>query len=286
MNVIDATGLERAFEFMRLNARIIDRRRFALHFRDGAAAPLVAALRPYENPDGGYGHALEPDLRGEASQPVPTQHALEYLHEAGAARGPAVARIGDYLVSVTADGGGVPFVLPSVRDAPHAPWWQAADDPPAAVNPTAALAGLLHRAGSDHPWLGPATDFCWRRLDGLDAEPGPYDVLAVLTFLDSVPDRERAEKTFARLRDALASAARSDHQGPLDFAPRPGGYGRRLFGSEAVDAALDALVDAQGDDGGWDVGFPIWTPITRPEWRGVATVESLLTLRAYDRLAA
>ncbi|GAA4371623.1 hypothetical protein GCM10023088_24280 [Actinomadura verrucosospora] len=284
MKVLHRTGLARAAEFMRLNGRLIDRHRFALHFRGAPAAPLLAALRAYENPDGGYGHALEPDLRGEDSQPVPAQHALQTLHEAGADDDPAVARVADYLASITTDGGGVPFVLPTVRDAPHGPWWRTPDDPPGAINPTATLAGMLHRAGADHPWLGPATDFCWRYLEAPGAEPGAYDVLAVLTFLDHVPDRDRAETAFTRVRDLLAAHAASDHQGPLDFAPAPGGYGHRLFAADDIDAALDALIDEQGDDGGWDVAFPIWTPVTGPEWRGHVTVEHLKTLRAYGRL--
>ena len=69
MRTLHTTDLARAREFMRLNARVIDRRRFDLHFHGAPAAPLLAALAAYENPDGGYGHALEPDLRGEASQP-------------------------------------------------------------------------------------------------------------------------------------------------------------------------------------------------------------------------
>ncbi|QXJ25456.1 hypothetical protein AGRA3207_006948 [Actinomadura graeca] len=290
MRVLRETGLARAEEFMRLNGRLIDRRLFALHFRGGPAAPVLAALRGYENPDGGYGHALEPDLRGEGSQPVPAQHALEFIDQAGANDDPAVTRIGDYLASITGDDGGVPFVLPSVRETPHAPWWQTPDDPPGNINPTATLAGMLYRAGSAHPWLGPATAFCWRYLEGAAAEPGPYDVLAVLSFLDHVPDRDRAEAAFARHRDALAAPAVSGPSGeedrptPLDLAPAPGGLGRRLFTDDVVDAHLDALIEAQGEDGGWDVGFLIWTPITRPEWRGRTTVERLRTLRAYGRL--
>ncbi|MFC4051555.1 hypothetical protein ACFOY4_17825 [Actinomadura syzygii] len=290
MRVLHGTGLDRAAEFMRLNGRLIDRRRFALHFRGGRPGPVVAALRGYENPDGGYGHALEPDLRGEASQPVPAQHALDVLHQAGADADPAVDRIGDYLASITGADGGAPFVLPSVRDAPHGPWWRAADEPSGAINPTGSLAGRLYRAGSSHPWTGPATDFCWRHLEDADIEPGPYDALSILTFLDHVPDRERAEAAFARVRDALAAPVSLDPHAagarhlPLDFAPFPGGFGRRLFADDVIDAHLDALIDAQDDDGGWDIGFLVWTPITRPEWRGFVTVESLRTLRAYGRL--
>lgn len=290
MRVLNETGLARAGEFMRVNARLLDRHRFALHFRGGPGASVVAALRAYENADGGYGHALEPDLRGEASQPVPAQHALDFLHQAGADDDPAVARIGGYLESITVEGGGVPFVLPSVRGAPHGPWWQTPDDPPGAINPTASLAGRLYRAGADHPWLAPATAFCWRYLEDGNAEPGPYDALAVLAFLDHVPDRDRAEAAFARVRDALVEPVTlgPDAEGvrhfPLDLAPSPEGFGRRLFADDVIETHLDALIGAQEEDGGWDVNFLIWTPITSPEWRGYTTVERLRTLQAYGRL--
>ncbi|MFB4316200.1 hypothetical protein [Actinomadura sp. 21ATH] len=288
MRTLHAKDLDAAEDFLRLNARLIDRRRFALHFRGGPAAAVVAALRPYENPDGGYGHALEPDLRGEASQPVPAQHALEILHEAGADTDPAVDRIGDYLASITRTGGGVPFVLPTVRDAPRAPWWQTPDDPPGSLNPTATLAGLLHLMGSRHPWLAAATEFSWNHLENGEHELGPYDALAALRFLDHVPDRDRADAAFDRIRGPLLASldpgAPGAHHSPLDYAPAPGGYGHRLLDPAAIDADLDALIDARLDDGGWTVQFPFWTPITEPEWRGHVTVENLRTLQAYGRL--
>ena len=38
-------------------------------FEDGPAEPVIEALRGYRNPDGGFGHALEPDVRCPSSQP-------------------------------------------------------------------------------------------------------------------------------------------------------------------------------------------------------------------------
>jgi hypothetical protein len=53
-------------------ARLLDRHRYALQFADGPAEPVLAALAGYQNPDGGFGHGLEPDLRCPSSQPGPT----------------------------------------------------------------------------------------------------------------------------------------------------------------------------------------------------------------------
>ena len=90
--------LERAEEFIWRNARLLDRQRFAYHFKDdagkdGAGAAVVAALRAYQNPDGGFGNALEPDLRGPDSQPVAVQHALEFLDETDFDDGDGAARL-------------------------------------------------------------------------------------------------------------------------------------------------------------------------------------------------
>ncbi|MEU5879713.1 hypothetical protein [Spirillospora sp. NPDC047279] len=290
MKTIDSGGLARAEDFVLRNARLIDRHRFAHLFRGGPAAAIITALRPYENPDGGYGNALEPDLRGAASQPVPAQHALEFLHEAGAGDDPAVDRVTGHLASIARPDGGVPFVLPSVREAPSAPWWQTADDPPGHIVPTGTLAGQLHRIGSAHPWTAAATAFCWAWLDKA-ADPPPYETHAILTFLDHVPDRERAEAAFARLREPMRGHVELDPYAggeahfPLDFAAAPDGFGRRMFDDATIEAHLDALVETQGEDGGWQVNFLRWTPATGPEWAGHLTVERLKTLRAYGRLS-
>ena len=50
-------------------ARLVDRHRYSMLFADGSGGRVVESLRGYRNPDGGFGHALEPDLRCPASQP-------------------------------------------------------------------------------------------------------------------------------------------------------------------------------------------------------------------------
>src|SRR5262245_62323025 len=95
-------------------ARLLDRRRFAHRFRGGPAAAVVAALEPYRNEDGGFGNALEPDLRGPSSQPVPVELALRILDEVGLFEERIVEAACAWLASVTTEEGGVPFVLATV----------------------------------------------------------------------------------------------------------------------------------------------------------------------------
>src|SRR4029453_317625 len=181
-------NLSMAENFIWSNARLLDRLRFAYHFKGGAAPAVVAALQAYQNPDGGFGNALEPDLRGPVSQPQPVEFALHVLDEIGAMRDPMVQRSLAYLVTITPTDGGGPFALPVGDEYPRAPWWNTGPEPPAAVNPTAAIAGLLHKQRVEHAWLAPATEFAWRAIEA-DQVRGGYDYLAIFTFLEHVPHR-------------------------------------------------------------------------------------------------
>src|SRR5262249_50053450 len=118
----------RAADFIWQNARLLDRQRFAHLFLGASSAPVVAALAAYQNLDGGFGNALEPDKRCPDSQPVDVEMALRVLDELGDESiwsGPLVARVLDFLPTITTSEGGIPFVLPSVRAYPRAPWWEA-----------------------------------------------------------------------------------------------------------------------------------------------------------------
>ena len=67
---------------------------------------------------------------------------------------------------------------------------------------------------------------------------------------------------------------------PLDLAPRPEHAARRLYDDAVIERELDRLASEQRDDGGWTVDFEAWNPVVGWEWRGIATVGALRTLRA------
>jgi hypothetical protein len=281
--------LAAAEEFILTNARLLDRVRFAFHFRNGSAEAVRAALAPYANSDGGFGNALEPDLRGAGSQPVPVEVALHTLHEIGATGDPLARDAADYLPTITTDEGGIPFVLPDPE--PCAPWWQEGDASRASVNPTASIVGLLHALGIEHPWRDRAEEFCWTAIKSLaGGRIEPYDFRAILVLLDHHPDRDRATATLAELRDPILAAVTLDPEAPghihrpIDIATTPDRLATSLFDRPTMDRQLDWLEQTQLPDGGWDIDWPAWCPAAGPEWRGNMTLGRLLTLRAYGRL--
>ncbi|MFC7614172.1 hypothetical protein ACFQV2_12105 [Actinokineospora soli] len=101
-----------AQEFLYHHARVLDRHRFAYLFAGGDPDQVLRALDAYRNPDGGYGHALEPDGRGPDSQPLATLTALMVLTEVGALAEHAKP-VADYLTSISDPSGAVPFAVPA-----------------------------------------------------------------------------------------------------------------------------------------------------------------------------
>ncbi|MEU5159869.1 hypothetical protein AB0G74_09720 [Streptomyces sp. NPDC020875] len=296
-----ASPLARAEYFVWLTARVLEQRRFAHHFLGGSADAVDAALTPYLNEDGGYGHALEPDLRGPVSQPLHTAHALRVLDAIGRCGGPRAERLCRYLTGVSTPEGALPAVHPSQRGYPAAPFVPIVADPPGSLLTTGPVVGLLHRNEVWHAWLFRATDFCWAAVESLE-DSHPYEVEAAIAFLDGVPDRERARTAADRLgrlvrerrlvvldperadeRPVSPGYAPGEHHYPYDYARTPGSVARRWFSDHEMDRALDRLAGEQRDDGGWPLTWRQWAPGTALEARPMVTVEALLTLRAYGR---
>ncbi|GAA2625313.1 hypothetical protein [Streptomyces axinellae] len=297
-----STPLSRAEHFIWLTARVLEQRRFEHHFLDGDPDTVETALDAYRNADGGYGHALEPDLRGPVSQPLHTAAALHVLDDIGRCSGQRVERIGRYLTAVSTSEGALPAVHPSLRGYPAAPWIPVVDSPPSALLATGPVVGTLHRNSVWHAWLFRATDYCWHTIESLE-KTHPYEVRAALAFLDGVPDRRRAEAAADHLgtlvREQRLAVTDPDHEEDFpvpegyastehhyvtDFAHTPDSLARRWFTENELERGLDHLLRRQQEDGGWNITWRRWAPGTELEGRPLVTLEALLTLRAYGRL--
>lgn len=292
---------QRAEQFVWCTARVLEQRRFAYHFLDGGADAVETALAAYGNEDGGYGHALEPDLRGPVSQPLHTGHALRVLESIRRCGGMRVERVCRYLTSVSTPDGALPAVGPGQRGYPCAPFVSVVDRPPSELVATGPVVGLLHRNEVWHAWLFRATDFCWQAVESLE-KPHPYEIQAAVAFLDGAPDRPRAEAAADRLgrlvreqRLVVLDPERAEadplsfghgpgeHHFAYDFARAPESLARAWFTDEEMARSLDFLAGRQQEDGGWPLRRREWAPSAALESRPIVTIEALLTLRAFGR---
>lgn len=277
--------LEKAQIFLWNNGRLLERQLFSFLFDNGSREAVLSALNAYKNPDGGFGNALEPDKRTASSQPIDQEVAIRILDDIGPDQASPL-QLCNFLTKITTHEGGIPFVLPTVSDAPRAPWWNTDPNPPASINPTASIAGLLHKHKVQHPWLERATAFCWQKIETLQEAPD-NDLLCVLLFLEHVPERERALTQFNRLAELVLKQVAMDPnatgyvQKPLVWAPEPSSLCRSLFDDAVIQAHLDALAAEQQADGGWPITWPAISTASELEARGIVTINALKTLKAY-----
>lgn len=283
-----AIDLHRAEWFLLANGRLLDRHRLAVLLHDAPTDPVLDTLRAYRNRDGGFGHALEPDVRGPESEPASTLHALEVLAEIDALDDPIFSDGAAWIATIANPDGGVPFVLPTAASYPRAPWMASSSDGSVL---TFAIAALLWEAGYREPWLERATGWCWAKLDGPADALGAYGVKFALAFLDRVPDAQRAATSIERLRAQIDSdgsipvpgGTADERLTPLTLSGRPGARSRSLFTDAQIEADLDVLEVGQQEDGGWTFDWLGWSPGQSAEWRGIVTLRALATLRAHGR---
>jgi hypothetical protein len=283
--------LERAAEFVWTHGRLLERRLFEWRFLGGEREKAVEALIAYRNPDGGFGHALEPDLRCPTSQPLFCDFALKALRALGAPDAGVGRSTADFLASVAAPDGLLPAILPDAQRFPRASHWSGAEPIEPGLNMTLGCAASLHALGVRHEWLERATETGFAAI-GSERISDAHVLHGVSLFLDSAPDGERAAKLRSRLGEGLAGAqwfiprAPVERYGltPLHYAPTPDSSWRPLFPQADLDGHLDDLLARQRDDGGWPI---YWEPpgsAAVSEWRACWTLEALTTLDAWGRL--
>lgn len=165
------------------NARALDVARWYFHFEDGEAREVLKALACYQNPDGGFGHGLEPDIRTAGSSPIATWAATQILREIGL---PDLARemihkILDYLEAARGESGRWPATVAAMNEAPHAPWWHfSRENEYWGWNPSVELAAfILETAPPEHSLVPVAETLVRQAMAELMApayEPNPHEL--------------------------------------------------------------------------------------------------------------
>jgi hypothetical protein len=291
MEVDMSTLLEKSAQFIWNNGRALERAIFSYHLEGGPAGRILAILRTYQNEDGGFGHALEPDLRAPDSQPLFVEFALRTLYECGLHDAEMAYRACDFLAQHADLERGIATIFPSALLYPHAGHWENPASQQPAFDRLVSLVGLASWQGFDHPWLRPAVEACLGHIAAARYEDS-HTIQNAFCLLESLPQDSAVEKLYAKLADDLLRAnffvletpVRTYGLTPLSFALSPGSYCRRIFSDAQIEAHLDELAAHQDADGGWPI---LWEPpgeMARCEWRAHKTVSALAALRAYGRI--
>lgn len=303
-------AFERAKLFLFETARPLEKHLFLHLFAGLPVDQAMVELARFANPDGGFGHSLEPDMRADESSALATSVALQWMrlckldadHELVQH---ALRYLLDTFESVGATSGGWRIIPDSARtgDAEKAPWWSAPPDNTntrAMFNPSAELLGYLIQWGADSI-AGTTQAVTAFVLDHLNVHTDPLESheLLCLMRLAQTPNlpEELATVVYPRLAHDVPLVATTDPEQwggyglmPLWLAPTPEHPAARALGMDLLSQNLDYEIERQHDHGQWDPTWD-WGPdlragweIAKADWQGVLTLQTLLTLRAYDRI--
>ncbi len=302
MNKLSKTARQNAVAFLRREARPLEQKLYNFHFENGPAAEVLAELARFQNPDGGFGHGLEPDLRLPGSSVIATTIAFQRLRELDTPKDhPLIVGGCRYLREQYNEAASSWAIMPpNVDEAPHAPWWTYGGDlSRSQANPRAEIAGYLHEYADhfpepmrrkvgqvvvehllDHPDDMPMHDFlCYVRFYETPALPAAIKT-TIVEKMKRVADRIVARDPESWKEYGLP---------PLSVVTSPGSDFAPLFRA-ALDANLDFEIAQQTEAGYWapnwtwgDLWPEAWAQAER-DWRGVLTLNALKTLHTFGRL--
>jgi hypothetical protein len=291
---------ERAAEFIWLTGSTLDQRRLEHLLGAGDRDAILTAVAAYRTADGGYAYALEPDVKGPMPQPLAAMAALEIMAETDTLAQDTAEPVCDWLRHYAAPDRGVPDLLDTITDYPHPPWVEPSPQDRGGLLTTARCAGLLLEHGIEHAWVDEASTFCRNRISALETTH-PYEVLSVIRFLDSTPDRDwaasEAKRIGALVRDGLVlldpanpdglpappGYAEEEYTYPCEFASDPKSLAAQWFSEEEMALSLDHLAADQREDGGWPIYYRRWDPAIEQQARPGFTLRALTILNAWDR---
>ena len=137
-----------AKKFILKNSRPLDMARWNYLFENGSKEDVASVLKTYQNDDGGFANALEPDCWNINSTPLQTWVATQIIKEINLddKNHPIIKGILDYLSSKDEFDGhrwhGLNTVVTN-DNYPHAHWWSYRQKQESTYNPTASLIGFI-----------------------------------------------------------------------------------------------------------------------------------------------
>lgn len=296
--------LERGRGFVYRNARPLELARWKFHFEGGPAEEVLRCLSAYQNPDGGFGHALEPDFWNPASTPIATWMATRRLWELGLsdAAHPIVQGILRYLDSGRDFFGGKWCnTVAGNNDHPHAVWWTC-NDPVGEPhdNPTVSLAGFVLRFAAPGSALR-------ERAAAIAAEAvarfltAPVEEMhtlrcyqELLCHCELLPDcpffalgafREKLWKTVDRVICKEPEKWYTEYVCKPSFFYESSGSILPVIDSTLLRREAELMREKQQPDGAWPVTWQWWTEypeaaVSANWWRSSMLIDDLCFLRA------
>lgn len=307
MKKLSQESFQRTKSFIFTKGRILDQRLFEFHFEHGSKESVIEALGAYQNGDGGFGQALEPDLRSPLSTVYTTSQGLFLLREIGTtSEEPIIRNAINYLLGNYQQEKSIWPIIPSeALDAPHAGHWDdiiEKEFDSFFINMRAGLAGHFWHYKELVP-EGFAEQITTEVMENLLATADEnlgwiFDLWSYLGLMNTHGLPENIKQALSqKLSQVIPSKVEKNPEkwtmmsvSPLNMAPTPDSPMAALIASKHFEKNLDYDIDQQLPDGTWALDWswekddPEAWEIAEKEWKAHLAIAKLRTLQAYGRI--
>ncbi len=299
------TTFEKAKVFMYRNARPLDLARFQYHFENGSKETVMNVLSYYQNKDGGFGHAVEPDCWNPHSIPLHSNTASDIIREIDfedAKHSVVQGLLKWYASGEHFNGKTWAITVESNNDYPHAPWWhtESVSSCHTDYNGTAQIAGFIVRyadkdsdifnlgvrianeaisALSPDEIMDMHTCTCYMRMAEL------FEKGKVTEYIPFNELKEKLHKSINKLIVADTTKWSSYVCQPSCFInSKESEYYRA--NKEIADYECEYIINTQLADGSWNIAwrwndYPDEWAISKNWWKGQSIIQNLLYLKGF-----
>lgn len=294
------------------NARPLDLAIWQWNFENGSREQVVRMLSFYQNEDGGFGHAVEPDSWNPNSSPYSTLIVIGLLRgmDVTDRSHPLVDGIFRYLESSSRGSeDGWMFSIPSNDEYAHAPWWTYSEASNALQNMgiTAGICAFILRYGDRQSELyARAMGYVDRILEHVshtgdfgEMGAGSLGILAMDIEAAGLSSRFDVSSVREMLPALINRTIERDPDKWELYTPRPSEFiwspdSCYYPGNEAiVETELDYLIDTRTPGGVWNItwtwfdlgeAYPKEFAISENWWKAFKAMEKLRFLGAFGRI--
>ena len=288
------------------NCRLLEKKLFDYHFKGASTKDVIFALKLYQNKDGGFGQGLESDFRLPDSSPMATSIGLRILNslEKTEKSRDMIKKAIKYLESTYNKKRKGWYAVPeTVNDHPHTPWWHFDKEEKMTVidknwgNPTAELLAYIYKYKKyvEKMDINNIIEYAVEYINDKDEFKSENEVFCFIKLYNLLP-----EKYQIRIKDSLSKAVDQvieyDENKWEEYVPLPLHFVNSLdqynfeIKEQKIQANLDYYLKIIKEktmiDPPWGDSF--YTEGLRPayeEWKGVLTLDALITLNNFNRIS-
>ena len=259
-------SVEKARGYIHAHGNLWERALWEYLFANGSPERVHACLMPYKNPDGGWGHGLEHDIKAPLSNPLMLEFLLAVMRDTSLPPGSILEGTPAWLDSIQGEDGSLANPQ-GLGEYPRAQWWEEGQTAPDSITGNLIKYGLC-----PEPVREKTRTWVQGNLSLEDIRKNNWLFMAYHSFdyffnEDDFPEVEIYRE--ATLENIYHTAREHEKKGEthklfpfFQFAAGPDSIVARNAPSGLVERFLDILQEAQREDGGWDDehGLVYWQP--------------------------